>query len=507
MFKMARAQKAAVVSVLLIVSGVAVSQAPPASAPAGKGKFILRHDTTYYYAPLNEDGTVNYVAATNESQKQKLSPQENAAVLVVKVIGPDFFPAAGREQALRALDLTELDPKEQLTPLPPALKADFERAFAAPWNEKQFPRLAQWLKDNEKVLATLDQLPSRRRFYMPRVSLAKPPRLADALVCNLQALRELARVMRVRAMLKAGSNNPDAAVNDLMTIYQLGNLVEQQRTLTERLAGVAIKMTAVSEKDVGKFPLPLTKSMLEKMQTMLPSYNLAGSMSEEWMLTLDAVMTLARNGYVKGVTELEAMVTSAPAEGKIAWPKLAEDDIDYNAVMVTITGYAARYISLAGGAYLDRMRAFQRVDEDIQKDMKAALAKLADAAGLPTDREKRRAEVSQALGQILAGRYFAVMGRPALLDLKAVTQWDLAQLGFVLTSYKADTGKYPAKLDELRGSYLRELPIDLFGNKPLAYKLVGTGYICYSWGPNFKDDGGKPQGDGGEDYDIAITGQ
>ena len=44
---------------------------------------------------------------------------------------------------------------------------------------------------------------------------------------------------------------------------------------------------------------------------------------------------------------------------------------------------------------------------------------------------------------------------------------------------------------ELSPDYLKEIPLDLFIDKPLHYEREGKGYLLYSVGMNLKDDGGS----------------
>ena len=60
--------------------------------------------------------------------------------------------------------------------------------------------------------------------------------------------------------------------------------------------------------------------------------------------------------------------------------------------------------------------------------------------------------------------------------------------------YKQDTGVYPENLEQLiADSYLKELPMDPYTDKPLVYRRTADNFILYSIGHNFKDDGGKPE--------------
>ncbi len=77
------------------------------------------------------------------------------------------------------------------------------------------------------------------------------------------------------------------------------------------------------------------------------------------------------------------------------------------------------------------------------------------------------------------------------------------KLAFALAAHRADKGGYPRALAELAPAYLKEIPNDLFVEKPLKYKLAGKGYLLYSVGRNLKDDGGQSDREKDQD-DIAA---
>ncbi len=58
--------------------------------------------------------------------------------------------------------------------------------------------------------------------------------------------------------------------------------------------------------------------------------------------------------------------------------------------------------------------------------------------------------------------------------------------------YHNDKNDYPETLSQLiMTGYLKKLPKDPFSNKPLVYKRTQQGFILYSLGGDFADDGGK----------------
>lgn len=57
--------------------------------------------------------------------------------------------------------------------------------------------------------------------------------------------------------------------------------------------------------------------------------------------------------------------------------------------------------------------------------------------------------------------------------------------------FQKDTGGWPQSLERLVATgYIREIPIDPYSGKPLAYKLTTDSFALYSYGQDFDDDGG-----------------
>jgi len=66
-------------------------------------------------------------------------------------------------------------------------------------------------------------------------------------------------------------------------------------------------------------------------------------------------------------------------------------------------------------------------------------------------------------------------------------------VALALRRWHIEKGSYPPELAMLvEGRYISELPVDPFGDGPPIYRLTDDGFILYSLGLNFTDDGGKP---------------
>jgi len=59
--------------------------------------------------------------------------------------------------------------------------------------------------------------------------------------------------------------------------------------------------------------------------------------------------------------------------------------------------------------------------------------------------------------------------------------------------YQKDKGVWPESLEELVATgYIREISIDPYSGKPLAYKPTADSFTLCSCGQDFDDDGGTP---------------
>jgi hypothetical protein len=115
-----------------------------------------------------------------------------------------------------------------------------------------------------------------------------------------------------------------------------------------------------------------------------------------------------------------------------------------------------------------------------------------------------RKTVSQRLAiyVFLLVRSAVTAGKTA--EHRALQQERNLQLAFALAAYRADVGRYPAKLAELSPRYLKHVPQDLFTGRPLVYAGTGDAYVLYSVGPNGKDDDGRAADDTPPGDDLVV---
>ena len=284
---------AALAVCLLLITPCAHAEGPttaPTTQPAAP-PFTISRETTYYTAPLNPDGTVDYVAALNAKFGQGVTPDNNAAVLILQAIGyraigadkhegaPQQFADALQTELPADEDIfQELDrfywedelEADDMTAFSDLLEAEYQRSLEGPWRSDDLPRIAQWLDANSVPLSVLLRASQRSKYFVPLIPLpfeetpvagldemfgrpldpllGSPPTFLcanDPLTGYL--FRDGLRALTIRANHATGESRSADAWADIVAVYRLGGLVGQRPFLSDWLDGkvdMAIAMGA-----------------------------------------------------------------------------------------------------------------------------------------------------------------------------------------------------------------------------------------------------------------------
>jgi len=475
---------------------------PSPQLPLGK-------DTTFVTGPLDKDGFIDYEAALNAELSRGITPDKNANVLLIQAFGPapeggnglspDFFrwldaprPPKDGEYIVGLGKLA----RDQLALNDQQLEAVYEfqsRASQRPWAAKDYTPLAEWVKVNEKPLALALEATKRPYYFNPLCSGRKagePSNLIAGLLPSVQKCRELASLFTVRAMLRLKEGKYDEAWADVMACHRLGRLVGRGATLIESLVGIAIGQIAsnatLAYLEQAKMTPKQLRERLKEIQDLAPYAPLADKIAlGERLMGLDALQNIRRggNGEKYVLSELFGEARSLTAEERKVLAK-----IDWTPAMRTMNKW---YNRMATAIRLEDRSAREKEFEKIDQELLAFRKKSAEVE----DRLKILKEPGKTVGQDIGDVLMALL-MPAVR--KVQTAHDRAdqtarnlQIAFAMAAYRAENGRYPAKLNELAPKYLAAVPNDLFSGKPIIYKPSAKGYLFYSIGPNGKDDGGR----------------
>ena len=488
--------------------------------PTGPVKIIISRQTTYIDGPLNADGTVNYVAYLDANYAKGVTPENNAAPLLLRVCGPDMLPEPIRGQTLARLNLPadffddrdkqfilwkdRARPGKAGATMPsrgddktdandedeqdrgPSLDEVYDMALAG----QIHPDLEAWLAENAGPLELVRQATAKERFYIPLVSGSNPPFMVEVLIPDMRWCRQAAEALTVQAVLKMTRNDPRGAWDDVLSAHRLARLLDQAPTVIEQLVAVGIEGTAamagIALATRGHMPPSESRELLSKLAALRPVGHMVDTIDkEERFCGLDAVMMLSRPGGLR----------ASGLSGTTAPPLSDSADLDWDQMLGDMN---AQYDWIVKPMRLPRFHGREEAqkasDEEFKKfetglkggPMAGLRLFLLKAAGRPF-----RKALTTAYTNILIAIMIPALGQACNLEDQAKMTQEIETLAAALTCYHAEHGRWPAELKELCPSLLKTIPTDRFSVKPLVYRPSKDGYLLYSVGKNLRDDGGQ----------------
>jgi hypothetical protein len=499
-------------------------------------KVTVSKATTYFTGPLNEDGTVNYVAAYNSMNGKGVTRDNNAAVLLLRAIGPeamkygkgDSKSDAIEERILELFGMNQWPEKgnyfvdaddyvSRVFPEDPesdeavAFDKRFFKSYYklndgfAPARSRNHPEYAKWLEMNCGPLELVTEASKRPRCFVPVATRSDPPYLLDSLFVALNPTmrcRGLARTLVSRAMLNAGDGDIDRALADMLTVHRLARLLGEDLMMIHLVNAMSVDKMA-SNGD----------------SALIASGKLSASQAREYSKQLQQLKALPELADVINVDERIMMIEYFMMSGRAGLPVFEDDgktqmavDVDWDLLLTTYNQLLDEWVTAFRRPTLVEVRVGlekirkQIVDEglvDVQgvkldqndpDEMKAAIEhsswhfqKAVNRLGV-----ENIGRISRAFAQEKA---YPKQGVEMALELRYLicVRGDLTRISLAMIAYKADKAQYPETLEALWPKYLKIVPKDCFTGKPLKYARKGDGYVLYSVGKNLKDDRGDPE--------------
>ncbi|GHT28132.1 hypothetical protein FACS18942_08280 [Planctomycetales bacterium] len=235
----------------------------------------ISKETTYITEPLMPDGKhIDYFKAL----EQKIYPPEmktdnNGYRLVVQQFGfqeedipfEALYEKLGlKYNAAQVPPLKVISPLQFITEFSDDKSAEQYNAFIEEhgyWTEKDIPQLADWAKDNNAGCDVLVQALNKPAFCMPTDN-------GDVLgsrLLSVQHIREFARCLQGRALLRIGEGNIDGAIDDIIAVHKLARFTGQQGTLMTGILGIVIEGVAQSIGINANPNKPATKEQLLRL--------------------------------------------------------------------------------------------------------------------------------------------------------------------------------------------------------------------------------------------------
>ena len=468
--------------------------------------------------PAAKPKLVDYESELNDKLGKGIAPEKNANVLLFKVFGPKpeggrmavgYFKRLGVEEPPETGDyfvgiFKFLTDHLQLQP------EEFEEIFNQmalahrhPWAAEDYPIIGAWIKQNEKPLIMLHEAVKRPQYYNPLVSRKTdddPGSLIAALLPNVQKCRELASLIIARAMLRLHDGKTEAAWADLMVTHRLARHVANGGTLIESLVGIAIESIA-SNADLAflehaKLNSKQLQEKLKDLQTLPAFPTIAETIDlTDRYISLDCLNMVRRGGFamVQGLVGAAGGAPNKPTPEELK----ALEGLDWEPAIKKVHAFYDRLTAaLRLPTRAERKRELDKIEAELQVVKLAVGDNFAHLVPGKDPGPHVVQSISDVLLTMLAPSFQKISD---IRDRYEQIHANL-QIAFAMAAYRLDSGRYPAKLDDLAPKYLAKVPGDLFSGKPLIYKPEGKGYLFYSVGANGLDEGGRwydddPRGD------------
>ncbi len=471
-----------------------------ADAPA-EGDITISGETTYITAPVNPDGTINYVEYLNRKYSKGVTKKNNAFVALLEAIGPELVDKSVLQETCRRLNVKPPeDDGEYYIPLDgqyiqnknadsEEAQLQFESAQAAPWRPDDNPVIAAWLKANEEPLAKVAKAVRNERYYRPFISHQDPPQLIDVPGPGIGTLRHVARALIARAMMHAGEGKFPNARRDLITVHCLARCIGREPFLASKMVSLSIddNATEAETKLLQKRILAPGQcgALLVELHGLPKFPDIGQTYRTKRLLGLDYVMILTRSNGIKGV--------------------------NWNGVLRTVNHWYDRWIASAGA---ETHAGCSELAGKLREDL-AAIKKKYNLHESPvitawesikantSSSADGKTDASEILADILAAKLIPNLEDTTTYWFEHQVKHELARAALALEAYRGRHMKYPVQLGHLKGAYFTQTPRDLFTDMPLQYRRTNGGYVLYSVGPNMKDDGGSDDEEKGHD-DIVI---
>jgi hypothetical protein len=476
----------------------------------------VSRETTWVTEPVDEAGFVVYAEAIRARNSQGVTPENNAAILVWKALGPAEIPQEERERFWRSIGIAPLPEEGDYFRIAPVEQIpsgggsdDFYYhvgvAYATPWSESKYPRVAAWLKENEKPLELIVEASHRPRYFTPRWAERAEDGREPVMMLqlpDLQNLRHVAKALSVRAMLHLEHERVEECHRDLMACFRIARLAAQDGFQIAHLVGIAINGMACTGEEklaqLGKLTAEQARRFERDIRELPAMPHIAEAIDNfERLSLLDAVTGSARKGSALREQLIGDLKSSQTMDAE-ELQALDKRRIDYDEVLRIVNRWYDRWVeALRIPDRPARLSATRELHDEIMS-MKEHLdpAYLLEPGAVPEDVTKWVARTQIVL-------LFPIVEQPALAHDRSRVRLLETRLALQLAAYRHEHDRYPGHLADI-SEHLGEPPTDIFSGNDLIYRPFDLGYTLYSVGENGVDNGGDASDQNPEKDDIGV---
>jgi energy-coupling factor transporter transmembrane protein EcfT len=352
------------------------------------------------------------------------------------------------------------------------------------WSSKDYPELAEWLKQQKPVLASLKRATQKAKCRYPVV-------VSPYQINNRMGWHESMRLW-VYLLLRAGNNDiGEGRINEGLekyaAVFQMAEHLYQQRTVTDLMVGIAIEILAIRQ---------------------LNSFAVTGGAMEEDLIFIKRALAKISHDWKRdllNIVECEKLLCKniwgcryeINREGKVRFSR--------NPLAALNAQFAGDFSEKVSLSYRLKIR-FKVLSilywfclpcdpQKLAEDIDAVYKELYETkmARPEFNKEKRRRirldhrGLIERLTDMVKPAYYSVYELYQIV----ITHQRAGRLIVALRSYKNQHERWPERLDELRTLTSPENFVDPTNEGRFVYKLWGDEFKLYSKGRNNIDEDGR----------------
>jgi hypothetical protein len=402
--------------------------------------------------------TTDYVAKLNQlSKPANYNPEDNAAPYYQKAF--DLF--VKMPETLYETDMTSL-----------------VYPYTVNWLGELDPNtvniLQGWYRENQPAFEQIKLATEKPYYWIERKHDGEEKLLIKLLVPDLNKLRITANAMLWGAVIKAYNGNDKAAFNDILMCYKMGmHKSNASLFMMEQLLGQKIKKLSAEAAmvilDRKNFKEDNLKSFHEDLSSLMEKDNFTA-------------------GFDADKLQQKEFIELLFADDPLGPDRLAFENRGAFQCMCGDPWY--QWIYCFVGA--DRKEVSEITDE-----LFLVYEKIRDKT--PWEIKNLYAKEVEQIKTLANSSFFTKTYSPSFTVLINRFAVNKAAVNATITTiailrYDAEQGSLPASLEKLvSASYLKELPVDPYSDKPLRYIVEGDNFKLYSVGRDFEDNKLKPQ--------------
>ena len=346
--------------------------------------------------------------------------------------------------------------------------------------------IQNWLDENSQIPALITEASKKPYCWNKYSTGSDSTQLMGVLLPELAPSRNLARILLWRGRLLAEKGQFNDAFEDVKTCYRFGQHIRGNKSLIEQLVGIAMQaLSSGTLRDIlSAYPIDSgTLADLQKdFENIIAKEDFAIQLNFEKLANYD---------------EIQRCFT----EDRIGGGHISLQGFKRHQMLAALTGPNYREVWLYNKNLLAPLHIlFTHPNKQRTREMADQYYVFWEkmAYKTPAQLHNENIDINKQATEIVKGNFLLGLLSPAVERIIALGHQSKINVEATLTiiailRYNQDKNGYPESLNELaEAGYLKELPIDLYSDKPLVYKKTEDGFMLYSFGADFDDDGGRP---------------